>query len=312
MKDVSVVYVNYKTKEITLNSIKSVVEKTEGIDYEIILVDNNSGDGVIDEVNKLFPQVIAVQSGENLGFAGGCNLGARHASGRYILFLNTDTVLVENSLKVMHEFMERNPEYAVIGAILVDEEDRVVRSWGKFLPFVAGTKEFILKPFLPKCLKKRAEVTGEKYETFASRFFRGKDVKEVDYVIGADMFIRRDVFDKFGGFDERFFMFFEEADFQIGVRRKGYKIGIIRNTRIVHLESKSFKTSNAKRTMKMVSFLKYLRKNFPAYYLVFKPLSLIYGLLKLSADLLTKEYSLKENIVFIKSILLETFDLVKN
>ncbi|MEN2998955.1 MAG: glycosyltransferase family 2 protein [Brevinematia bacterium] len=312
MKSVSIIYVNYKTKDITLASIKSVIENTRDIDYEIILVDNNSGDGIVEEVNRLFPQVITIQSDTNLGFAGGCNLGVSQSSGKYILFLNTDTLLKENSIKVVYDFMEKNPNYGAVGVLLTDEEGRVVQSWGDFLPFRIGVKEFLLKPFLPKKMREKLNHKATDYEEFEKSFFCDREVVEVDYIIGADMFVRRDVFYEVGKFDERFFMFFEEADLQIRMRRKNYKVGIIRGTRIIHLESKSFKVSNAKRTMKMVSFLKYLRKHFPGYYVLFKPFSLIYGFAKLMMDVvLAKEYSVSENITFIKSLIFESFDFVK-
>lgn len=311
MKDVSIVYVNYKTKDITLNSIRSVIEHTEDVDYEIILVDNNSKDGIVEEVKRLFPEVIVVESDKNLGFAGGCNLGLKYASGKYVLFLNTDTVLNDNVIKKMYVFMENNTNFGVVGVLLTDEEGCVIQSWGDFLPFKAGIREFLLKPFLPRSIKNRINFKGKKLNEFEKDFFRNSEFVEVDYIIGADMFVRRKVFDEVGGFDDTFFMYFEEADLQIRVKRSGYKIGIIKGANIVHLESKSFKVSNSKRTMKMVSFLRYLKKNFLGYYLIFKPLSIVYGLIKVVIDFFIREYAFVENWIFVKSILLETYEYVK-
>lgn len=311
MKDVSVIYVNYKTKDITLNSISSVIEHTKGIDYEIILVDNNSNDGIVEDVKEKFPQVMIIESDKNLGFAGGCNLGSKYAKGKYLLFLNTDTILVENSIKIMFDFMEIHNEYGAIGVPLIDEKNNITQSWGDFLPFKKGIKEFGILPLLPKSIKNKFK-KGKTIEEFENEFFGKENVKEIDYIIGADLFIRRELFEEIGGFDERFFMYFEEADLQLRVKEKGYKIGIIKGTKIIHLESKSFKVSNSKRTMKIVSFLRYLRKNFFLLYLILKPTYIAYSLLKTGLDLILKEYTFSENLVFLKSIFLESFEFVIN
>ncbi|MFN4244673.1 MAG: glycosyltransferase family 2 protein [Brevinematia bacterium] len=309
MKDVTIILVNYKTKDITINAIKSILKETKDINYEIILVDNNSNDGIIEEVNKLFPEIITIRSDKNLGFAGGCNLGSEYSKGKYLLFLNTDTILIGNTIKEMYEFMENHIDYGVIGTLLIDQKNNIIQSWGNFLPFNVGIKEFLIRPFLPKALKNNSR--KENIKEFERKFFKDREAIEVDYIIGADMFVRKDIFEKIGKFDERFFMYFEEADLQIRIKKKGYKIGIVKCTPIIHLESISFTSSNKKRTMKMVSFLKYLRKNFPIYYIIFKPFSLVYGITKLLADLLLKEYTFRENLTFIKSLYHETFDFVK-
>lgn len=310
MKDVSIIYVNYKTKEITLNSISSVIQHTKGITYEIILVDNNSKDGTVEETKERFPEVIVIESDKNLGFAGGCNLGSKYANGKYILFLNTDTILIDNSIKLMFEFMEKNKEYGAIGVLLVDDKNNITQSWGDFLPFSKGIKEFGILPILPKSVREKLSKQTKSFEEFENKFFKGKDVMEVDYIIGADLFIRKDLFEEIGKFDERFFMYSEEADLQIRLKKKGYKIGVIKGTRIIHLESKSFKVSNSKRTMKMVSFLRYLKKNFFPLYILLKPAYLFYSILKFGLDLILKEYTNSENLIFLKSILLETFEFV--
>ncbi|MGC8767161.1 MAG: glycosyltransferase family 2 protein [Brevinematia bacterium] len=310
--DVSIILVNYKTKDITINCIKSIIDKTKNIEYEIILVDNNSKDGTVEEVKKQLPSVKIIENNENLGFAKGCNIGIDNSKGKYILFLNTDTILVENTIKILYDFMERNKDFGVIGTLLTDENDKLVQSWGKFLPFKRGFKEFVIKPFLPRKIKSKitSKVEGRYYYDFEKEFFKDKEYIEVDYIIGADMFVRGGLAREIK-FNDEYFMYFEEADFQLKIRKKGFKIGIIRGSRIIHLESKSFKISNAKRTMKMVSFLKYLKNNYLPIYIIYKPLSLIYGFTKTIFDLFIKEYTFKENIIFTKSLLLETYELVK-
>ncbi len=311
--DVSIVLVNYNTKEITSNCIKSIIKNTKDINFEIIVVDNNSSDGSVQHFKNEFGEKIKlVESKKNLGFGGGANIGIKESTGKYILFLNTDTVITDNTIKNMFDFMEReeNRNIAVIGVLLTDENGSVLQSHGEFLPLKAGINEFILKAFLPKKVNKSL-LKNIKIEEYKEKLFGEKELIEVDYIIGADMFVRRNVIDEVGTFDEQFFMYFEEADLQIRIRRRGYKIGIIKNGSIIHLESKSFKVSNNKRTMKMVSFLKYLRKNFPILYIFYKPLSILYGVIKTVTDFIKKDYSFGENLTFIKCIINETYPIGK-
>ena len=118
--DVSVVIVNYNTKLLTVACIASVVENTRDVDYEIILVDNDSSDGTVDEVRKKYPDVIISQMDENVGFGRANNAGAELAKGKYLFLLNSDTVLIENSIKEFFDFMENNPKYSACGCNLID------------------------------------------------------------------------------------------------------------------------------------------------------------------------------------------------
>jgi len=308
-KDVSIVLVNYNTKEITSNCINSIFENTKYVNFEIIVVDNNSSDGSVEYLKREFNgKIKLVESDVNLGFGGGANIGIKESTGKYVLLLNTDTVILDNTIKNMFDFMEgeENKDVAVIGVVLIDENGNALQSYGEFLPFKVGINEFIFKAFLPKKLN-RAILKNEKVEEFKTGLFQNKRFVEVDYIIGADMFIRKDVIDEVGVFDERFFMYFEEADLQLRMKKRGYKIGLIKDGTIIHLESKSFKVSNNKRTMKMVSFLRYLRKNFLIVYTFYKPFSLLYALMKLFVDTIKRDYSVKENMIFLKSILSESY-----
>jgi len=307
--DVSIILVNYNTKEITTSCIRSIFQNTKGIKFEIIVVDNNSSDGSVECLKREFNgKIKLIESDVNLGFGGGANIGIKESTGKYMLLLNTDTVILDNTIKNMFDFMEgeESKDIAVIGVVLIDENGNALQSYGEFLPFKVGINEFIFKAFLPKKLN-RAILKNEKAEEFKTGLFQNKRFVEVDYIIGADMFIRKDVIDEVGVFDERFFMYFEEADLQLRMKKRGYKIGLIKDGTIIHLESKSFKVSNNKRTMKMVSFLRYLRKNFLIVYTFYKPFSLVYALMKLFVDTIKRDYSVKENMIFLKSILSESY-----
>lgn len=117
--DVSVVIVNYNTYNLIVDCIKSVYQHTNGISFEIILVDNASREFPADDFKHQFPEAKLILSDKNLGFAGGNNLGIAQATGKYILLLNSDTYLKENSLLVTYRYMEEHPEAGVVSARLI-------------------------------------------------------------------------------------------------------------------------------------------------------------------------------------------------
>ena len=105
--DVSIIFVNYKTKDLTINAINSVIEKTEGVDYEIFVVDNASNDGSIEAIEQEFSNINIIKNPINSGFGSANNLAIKQAKGKYIFCLNTDTLLVNNAIKIMFDFMEK-------------------------------------------------------------------------------------------------------------------------------------------------------------------------------------------------------------
>ena len=119
--NISIVYVNYKTARLILDSIKSVKEKTEDVDYEIIVVDNASGDGSLELIQKQYPEVICVQADENMGFGRANNLGMTYASGDCILFLNPDTILRNDAIDKLYAYLIEHPDVGACGGNLYDE-----------------------------------------------------------------------------------------------------------------------------------------------------------------------------------------------
>ncbi len=268
--DVSVVIVNYKTKDITLNCIKSIFEHTKGISFEVILVDNASHDGIIEEIKQKFTNVLTIQSDKNLGFAGGNNLGIRASKGKYVLLLNSDTILLNNALKIFFDFMEKpeSENIGVVGTFLIDQEENVIYSDGKFFPISAGIGE--LFPIFRRFIRVN---DFKKYNEIPEGY-----IKKVDYVIGADMFVRKKLFEEVGLLDDSFFMYYEEADFQKRVQKKGYRIALIKGPKIIHFESGSFKVSEFRKITKLVSSLRYMKRWYPLFYPLYKTFLILYSL----------------------------------
>lgn len=246
--DVSIIFVNYKTKDLTINAIKSVVEKTQGIDFEIFVVDNNSQDGSIEAIEKEFPQINIIKNTANTGFGAANNIAIKRAKGKYILCLNTDTLLINNAIKIMYDFMEKedSKNIAVCGGTLYNENSNYIMSYANF-PNLFNSLSFswILKRLFPM-IRNKKEPTN---------------IKEVDFITGADIFFRKSILDKVGLFDETFFMYAEEVDLCKRIKNEGYSIKIIPQAKIIHLEEKSSKNFWENSRMRVKSKYLYARKN---------------------------------------------------
>lgn len=272
--DVSLIIVNYNTKDLISNCLSSIFKQTVGLQFEVIVVDNASVDGSRQVIIETFPQVILIQNKVNLGFGRANNLGVEKASGKYLFFLNSDTVLLNNAISIFFNFSEHNEtnlKIGVIGGILMDSSKSETRSFGP-LP----TKTEILRSLLGLCSGFPRMKSGE------AIIFKKNGFLEVEYVTGADMFIQKSIFEAFVGFDPEFFMYYEETDLQLRLKNAGYHNFVISGIQIIHYESASFdrrKTNNTKRIIITKSTFHYFRKHSNYLpYLIFKILYLAFRL----------------------------------
>lgn len=295
--NVSIIIVNYNTKQLLTNCINSINKYTINISFEIIIVDNASTDGSQKYIQSNFPQVKLIKSNENLGFGKANNLGAQYAQGEFLFFLNSDTVLIENSVSQLFSFMMENEiklNIGVLGAILVDE-NLENNGYGNSFPTCKkeNRKNWNRIPFL------KAFVSNPSVKTydFENEYF------EIDYVIGADMFLRKTLFDTMEGFCKNFFMYYEESDLQKRIKDLGFKQYILTKTKIIHLEEGSGKAiknySNKKRIITHQSKIIYLkrndRKNFYNY--------VLFDFIFLVANFFNFKYTISENFKYFKDIL---------
>lgn len=133
--DVSVIIVNFNTKELTRNCLKSVFEKTKGINFEVIVSDNGSTDGSIQMIKSEFPEVILIENNANLGFGAANNRALKIARGKYVFYLNSDTLLLNNAVKIFFDYWETSEDKEKLGALgcwLQDENGNTIHSGGKF------------------------------------------------------------------------------------------------------------------------------------------------------------------------------------
>ena len=226
--DVSIIIVNYNTLGLTSDCIESIVDKSSDLEYDIILVDNASTDSS-KAVFSQDPRVRYIYSDRNLGFGRANNLGIREATGRYLFFLNSDTILLNNAVKYFFDFCEKNPEHKIgaLGAVLKDRNLRNIHSYGRFITPLGEIVEVLGKYF--RFLKKRNHLYPASVQ----------QPKQVDYITGADLFVPRTVYDELGAFDPAFFMYCEEVDWQFRMSKAGYERLIIDGPEIIHLEGGS-------------------------------------------------------------------------
>ncbi len=236
--DVTVVIVSYNTREITRNCLASIYAKTTGVRFEVFVVDNGSRDGSPEMVHAEFPRARLIETGRNLGFGPANNLAYRQSRGRYVFFLNNDTLLVNNAILQFFEWMEKtNERVGVVGTMLEDEAGDVMGSYGLF-PLYSGLLRQKAKALVTDPIRTLSFVLGNGKISFR----RKRPVERrrlVDYIEGADLFVPRRVLDEVGAFDESYFLGVEDMDLQYRMRQTGYSRVIIPGPRIVHLQHKS-------------------------------------------------------------------------
>jgi len=256
--DVSIIIVNYNTFAYTKNAIESVFLKTESIGYEVIVVDNNSPDGSGKLLQECFgDKIVYVQSSENVGFGQANNLGAKHARGRYLFLLNPDTILLNNAVKILFDFLETHEDAKIAGGALCDVNGNPNAGYGYFPTLIMEFLAIGFHRFFKAYYKKRF---------FSVIPILGNTPFVVDYVSGADMMIEKKAFDELHGFDKDIFMYYEETELQFRAKGKGKRCFIVPNARIIHLEEWTSTEKRAER-LKMLSVSKkiFFRKCYGVY-----------------------------------------------
>jgi len=245
---VSIVIVNYNTRELLHACLESVYRHTSGIDFEVIVVDNASADGSADMVRTGFPLVTLVASPVNLGFGGANNLGASNATGEYLFLLNSDTLLIDNAILPLVEFMDSNGDCGICGGNLVDLEREPTHCYGPVLPSPWSD----LHRFVKGSMRIR-------YGKNWCYNHTGKP-RKVGYITGADLLIRKEIFDRLNGFDPVFFMYYEETELTDRVRKDGWTVWSVPRATIIHIKGASLEFLDGAKKMVFESKYRYLRK----------------------------------------------------
>jgi hypothetical protein len=235
--DLSVIIVNYNVRQFLENSLTSIYRALVGIEAEVFVVDNASDDGSVEMVKAKFPQVRLIENTANVGFARANNIALRQARGRYILLLNPDTVVQEDTCKVMMRFLDDHPEAGLAGCKILNPDGTFQLPCRRSFPtpWVAFTKIFGLSALFP-----HSKLFGRYNLTYLSP----DETYPVDAVSGSFMMVRRDVYEKVGGLDEAFFMYGEDLDWCYRIRQAGYKVYYVHTTKIIHFKGESTRRSD--------------------------------------------------------------------
>jgi len=224
--DISIIIVNWNTKELLRNCLKSVYQTVQDIIFEVIVVDNASHDGSVDMMRGEFPRVTIVENTVNRGFGAANNQGFGIMKGRYVLLLNTDTVLTETAVHGLFSFMEAHPDAAMACGQLLNEDGSKQNSVANFPTLLTLLMNTSLLEYL---------FPG----SYPSKRYEHKEPVEVDSGIGACLMVRKKAIDEVGMFDERYFFFFEETDWALQMRSAGWKVYHVPSAFIYHLQGQS-------------------------------------------------------------------------
>jgi len=237
--DLSVIIVNYNVKAFLQQCLNAVFEAAKKINTEVFVVDNNSVDDSVEMLQQNFSDVKLITNSQNNGFAVACNQAIRQSSGKYILLLNPDTVVEENSFEQCFRFMESTPDAGALGVKMIDGS-------GKFLPeskrSLPNAQSAFFKMFGLSALFPNSKLFG-KYQL---RYLDENQIHEVEVLSGAYMFIRKSVLDEIGLLDEKFFMYGEDIDLSYRILQAGFKNYYFPETTIIHYKGESTKKASLK------------------------------------------------------------------
>lgn len=233
----SIIIVNYNVKYFLEQCLYSVRKASNHLDMEVIVVDNNSVDGSNEMLRDKFPEVKLIENTVNTGFSVANNQGIRIAQGEYILLLNPDTVVQEDTFEKICRFMDEHPDAGGLGVKMIDGKGNFLPESKRGLPtpMVAFYKIFGLARIFPK-----STLFGKYHLGYLSN----DEIHEVDVLAGAFMLMRKSALEKVGLLDEAFFMYGEDIDLSYRIQKAGYKNYYYPNTSIIHYKGESTKKSS--------------------------------------------------------------------
>jgi GT2 family glycosyltransferase len=239
--DLSIIIVNYNVKEFLQNLVHSIYKAAQNLQYEIIVVDNASSDGSVEFISQKLPDVKLIVNTRNVGFGKANNQGLKIARGKYFLIINPDSIVSEDTFTKMISFYENNSSVGLAGCKILNPD---------------GTLQLACRRSFPGPWTSFCKVTGLSTLFPHSKLFAGYNLTykdenksyEVDAISGSFMMMKREVYDKVGGFDEDFFMYGEDLDLCYRIQKAGYKVFYVHETQIIHYKGESTRRSSLDET----------------------------------------------------------------
>ncbi len=241
MINLSIIIVNYNVKEFLHNSLESILKASSHFKCEIIVVDNNSDDGSVELVREKFKDVKLIANTSNVGFGCANNQALEISTGKFILLINPDTIVKEDTFIKMIDFFNTNPKCGLAGCKVLNPDGSLQLACRRGFPgpWTSFTKTVGLSSLFPH---------SKLFARYNLTYLNENETYEVDAVSGAFMMFRRDVYNSIGGFDPQFFMYGEDLDLCYRAQKAGYKVYYVHNTEIIHYKGESTKRSRIDET----------------------------------------------------------------
>jgi GT2 family glycosyltransferase len=279
--DISIVIVSYNVREYLKGCLESILRHSSPLTVEVIVVDNHSEDGSVEMVRREFPSVKLIANDGNYGFARANNQGMREGEGRYVLLLNPDTLLWEDTLSATHDYMEKHLEVGCVGIKTYTASGSIFPNGSSFpAAWKVMAKFLMVKKMLPnKWIRKHfSRSVGRLFSYYADREVE----REVDMVGGFFMFIRREVIDTVGLMDENYFLEIEDSDWCIRMKRRGWKVMYIPYASFTHLIGKSidrYRFSKSSFLNEFTNTMRFYRKFYKSVDLMGLKITIFVGIL---------------------------------
>jgi len=299
MIEVSIIIVNYNSTDVLINCLKSIIHSAFDFNYEVIVIDNASEEN-INAVEKEFSEFTYIYNKQNLGFAAANNIGIGESKGKYILLLNPDTIVNDNSFQPMIQYLDNYDDVGIVGCKIFNADGEVERSPHTFPTLL---KEFIhANELIKKIIGYESRFAG-----FLKKIIRVKSLdsywdhdntKLVDHVTGACMMIKREAIEKVGLLDEAFFLYNEEVEWSFRFKKAGYQSVFLPESSIIHLFGYSTKQRVQNQTINHLLVERYrgMFYFFQKHYGLFKLL-----MLRL---IVFQGFSLRFIVIYLKSLFL--------
>lgn len=239
--DLSIIIVNFNVKVFLQNLLDSIEKASTQLQSEIIIIDNASDDGSVELLRDKYPKVKLIVNNRNLGFGKANNLGLKEAKGKFILLINPDTIVAEDTFTKMIEFFDQTPEAGLAGCKILNPDGTLQLPCRRSFPgpWTSFTKVTGLSTLFPK---------SKIFARYNLTYLDENQTYEVDAISGSFMMMRKEVYDKVGGFDEQFFMYGEDLDLCYRIQKAGYKVYYVHSTQIIHYKGESTKRSSIDET----------------------------------------------------------------
>ncbi|MDP1510154.1 glycosyltransferase family 2 protein [Paenibacillus ottowii] len=230
--DVSILVVNYNTCQLTLDCLQSVYASKTQYRYEVIVIDNHSNDGSVEAIRAAYPEITLIANKDNTGFAKANNQGMEVASGRYVLLLNSDTLVQPDTLDTMIQFMDTHPKIGASGCKVILPDGSLDKACKRGFPTPSASFYYAFG------WSKRYP-DNPKYNQYQLGHLSPDDEYPVDVLVGAFMLVRKETIDQVGGLDETFFMYGEDIDWCYRIKQAGWGIYYYPRTYIIHIKGGS-------------------------------------------------------------------------